>query len=221
MSCNEKNEEGGPLFNEFKRKVMSRDPDVDTSFGIRFLPDGTMKMGNKLVTIDQDDNIHVENKVYAGTPGLWRLITGVTRDQIGHVDYEYTQFDLLEYVNLMKQTSAMHQDYDPNNLNPRQNKSWKWRKFLKEMWEDFKKERESAVGEGLNVHDPQEFYIQKGGLCCRVQTRGDGLFLSPSVPYFRGDGLFLKVGGNFYDGKGLLKGKDSFVKKYPLLTILL
>ena len=81
--------------------------------------------------------------------------------------------------------------------------------------------REAAVGDGLKANESREFYLQKGRLCCRIQTRGDGLFLSPSVPYFRGDGLFLKVGGNFYDGKHLLTGKDSFVNRYPLLKILL
>ena len=70
--------------------------------------------------------------------------------------------------------------------------------------------REAAVGEGLKVNDSHEFYLQKGRLCCRVQTKGDGLFLSPSVPYFRGDGLFLKVGGNFYDGKKFVDRKRQF-----------
>ena len=40
-------------------------------------------MGGKLVQIDRDDNIHVDGEVYDGTSGLWRLITGVRKDQIG------------------------------------------------------------------------------------------------------------------------------------------
>ena len=65
-------DDGGPRrhFRRFKAKVLSQDPDVDTSFGIRFLDDGRTAMGNKVVTIDEYDEIHVENEIYYGTKGL-------------------------------------------------------------------------------------------------------------------------------------------------------
>ena len=142
----EEENENRQYFHNFKMKVLSRDPDVDTSFGIYFTPDGTTKMGNKVVRIDRNDNIHVGNQNYEGTQGLWRLITGVSRDQIGDVDHEYTNVDLLEYVDLIKQTSVLHKDFDPDNPQPRSNRSWKWRHFLKLLWESIRKEQTEEEG---------------------------------------------------------------------------
>ena len=201
-------------------KILSRDPDVDT-FGIYFTPDGTTKMGNKVVRIDRNDNIHVGNQTYEGTQGLWRLITGVTRDQIGDVDHEYTNVDLLEYVDLIKQTSVLHKDFDPDNPHPRSNRSWKWRQFLKLLWESIRKERnEEVVGSGL-LRDPIracKLYVQKRGKCCRVRQSGNGLYLSPYPPNrSSGDGLFLQAGGTLYDGRG----SNSPLRNIPIMNILL
>ena len=214
-------------FNQFKMKVLSRDQDVDTSFGIYFTPDGTTRMGNKVVRIDRNDNIHVGNQTYEGTKGLWRLITGVTRDQIGDVDHEYTKYDLLEYVELIKQTSVLHKDFDPDDPQPRSNRSWKWRNFLKALWESIRKERNEKEegGAGLPLRDPIracKLYVQKGGKCCRVRQSGNGLYLSP-YPTNRssGDGLFLRAGGTLYDGRGLLLGSNSPFQNIPILNILL
>ena len=221
-------------FNRFKAKVLARDADVDTSFGLRFLEDGkTIMMGDKVVRVDRDDNIHVENEFYLGTKGLWNLITGMTENQVGYVDEDYTPFDLLEYVKLIKQTSVLHHDFNPDNPRPKANSSWKWKRFLKPLWEDLKNEQRSSSGSGLRrarrqrsslLQDPvksYKTYIQKKNKCYRVQTvkDGDGLFLSPAhlQRHFGGNGLFLKRGRRIYDGRGLLLGDNSPLKDIPIL----
>ena len=97
----------GPLAREFKIKILTRDPDVDTSFGLYFFEDGhTTKMGNKIVKID-GDNLIVDNVVYTGTKGFWTLITGVTENQIGNMDEEFSEADLRQYLELLQQTSVL------------------------------------------------------------------------------------------------------------------
>ena len=112
----------GPLARRFKRKMLARDPDVDTSFGIRFTPNGRTAMGRKYVTIDGDDII-VDGDIYKGTEGLWALITGATKDQMGDLGTTFTENDLLEYIRLVRQTSVLHQNFDPENNYPRSNSS--------------------------------------------------------------------------------------------------
>ena len=215
-------------FSQFKARILARAPDVvDTSFGLRFLEDGkTIMMGDKVVKVDRDDNLHVENEFYLGTKGLWNLITGMTENQIGYVDEDYTPFDLLEYVKLIKQTSVLHHDFNPDNPRPRANSSWKWKQFLKPLWDDLKNERSSGSGLSRRDHRLQDpvksykTYIQKKNKCYRVQTVGDGLFLSPAHlrRHFSGNGLFLKRGRRIYDGRRLLLSKDSPLRKYiPIL----
>ena len=224
---------GGRYFRQFKSKVLAREPDVDTSFGLHFLEDGeTIMMGDKVVRVDRYDDLHVENEMYYGTKGLWSLITGVTKDQIGYLDQDYTSQDLLEYVRLIRQTNVLHRNFDPDNPHPRANSSWKWKHFLKSLWESFKEhnfdddeeDEDDEETTGLGLQDPvksYKTYIQKKGKCYRVQTVGDGLFLSPAHlrrQRFSGNGLFLKRGRRIYDGRGLLLSKNSPLKRHiPIL----
>jgi len=133
----------GPLAREFKIKILMRDPDVDTSFGLYFSEDGHTKMGNKLVKI-VGDNLIVDNEFYTGTKGLWTLITGVTKNQVGDIDGKYKDADLYQYIKLLRQTNALHQDFDPENPHPRSNRSWKWKNLLKNIWEELNKQENEA-----------------------------------------------------------------------------
>ena len=90
---------------------------------------GRNAMGNKYVTIDGNDII-VDGQIYTGTKGLWSLITGVTKRQIGEkVGQKITQDDILKYITLLSQTNVLHKDFDPKNPYPRWNASWKWKHF--------------------------------------------------------------------------------------------
>ncbi len=134
---------------EFKRKILARDPDVDTSFGIHFSQDGSSSMGSESVTIRGDDII-VGNEVYYGTEGLWRLITGVKENQIGEIGVDFTNEDLKQYIRLLRQTNVLHQNYDPNNPRPRSSSSWKWKVILKPLWNKFREEEDSGKdGSGI------------------------------------------------------------------------
>ena len=146
----------GPLARQFKFKILTRDPDVDTSFGLYFSgEDGhTTKMGNKIVKI-VGDNLIVNNDVYTGTKGLWTLITGVTKNQIGNINENFSEADLYQYIKLLKQTSALHQDYDPENTHPRSSRSWKWKHLLKDIWDKLNKEKDVINSADNDGHDEE------------------------------------------------------------------
>ena len=67
-------DEFGPLESSYRNRYMSRADDIDTSFGISFLPNGEPYIGNTPIKIE-DDDIIIYSEVYPGTPGLWSLIT--------------------------------------------------------------------------------------------------------------------------------------------------
>ena len=60
--------------------------------------------------------------IITGTKGLWTLITGVTKNQIGNIDEKYNMADLYQYIKLLRQTSALHQNFDPEDPHPRSNR---------------------------------------------------------------------------------------------------
>ena len=123
----------GPLAREWKNKMLSQDPDVDTSFGIRFVTDGATAMGNRYVNID-GNNLIVAGKEYKGTEGLWNLITGTTKDELTR----YTKIEMTNYIDLLWTTSVLHRDFDPSNPHPRANGAWKWKNLLNRIWYGWK-----------------------------------------------------------------------------------
>jgi hypothetical protein len=52
-----------------------RKRNLDKDFGIRRDVDGTFRIGNSIIDIDQNTNVHVQGKLYKGTRGLFELLT--------------------------------------------------------------------------------------------------------------------------------------------------
>jgi hypothetical protein len=217
-------DEYGPLATEFRARYASRDPNVDTTFGITYLRDGRTVIANTPVTISGDDII-IYDEVYDGTPGLWALLTETQEDKLGKG--KWTQDDVDNYAAILGVTNVLHEDYDSENPNPRASKSWKWRKILKPIWQQLKREESSGSGLLLPQHPVPgcRVYLNKNGHCCMVQTTrsGKGLHLSPHPPIggIFGNGLYLKAGSTLYDGHGLLLGPNSPFKSIPILGLLL
>ena len=100
--------------------MRQQDRDLDTSFGVYVDRNNIPKIGSKSISIF-GDNIIIDGKLYRGTLGLWSLIT----------EKNPKDDDLEACKELMEQTNALHRDFDPDNPNPRSNKSKKWEKILK------------------------------------------------------------------------------------------
>ena len=86
-------------------------------------------IGDKLIDII-GDNIIIDDEVYIGTPGLWSLITDKTSKECDDNDYN-------RYKELLHETNALYQHYDPRSNYPRANKSRKWNVILRPIWDEF------------------------------------------------------------------------------------
>ena len=99
----------GPFAETFLQKYMDSDKkQIGTTFGIRY-DNGVPMIGGKVIKID-GDNIVIDDdgddEVYVGAPGLWSLTTD-------KVPKNYNERDLERYKELLHETSALYQDYDP------------------------------------------------------------------------------------------------------------
>ena len=110
-------------FGEIAKEYL-KDPDRDTTFGIRN-EEGLYYICNKQATI-VNNNIIVDGEKFRGTPGLWELIMSKNPEDFTKEDYE-------NYAKLMVKTNALYRNYDPNNPNQRSSKSDKWN-LIRLIW---------------------------------------------------------------------------------------
>ena len=105
-------------------KEYLKDPDSDTTFGIRN-EKGLYYIGNKQATI-VNNNIIIGDENFEGTPGLWDLIMSKNPKY-------FTEDDYKNYTRLMLKTNALHRDNNPKSLYPKSGRSDKWR-LVKYIW---------------------------------------------------------------------------------------
>ena len=158
-------------------------------------------IGNGRVKIDGDD-IVIDDEVYDGTAGLWSLITD-------KIPKGYDERDLERYGELLHETSAMHQHYDPRNKYPRASGSKKWTNILRPIWNEFlvtgiesdDDVRDSLDGTRIDdddvfhdssttdreennkrdgfLGDGMKMYLQKDGRCFGIRKNGKGITFTP------------------------------------------
>ena len=116
-------------FIKFYKDENIRKSKIDTTFGIRD-EGGIWKIGNKRVTLTPDDDMVVGDETYKGTIGFWSLV-------VLKSPHSYTTDDLNRYKELLHETSAMHQEYDPLSHHPRANRYKKWKNILSPIWKEF------------------------------------------------------------------------------------
>ena len=81
--------------------LLDRYKDKDQYFAIHE-EEGHLILGDRIIDIDQDSNIHLDDRTYKGTPGLWEMIMETTPrvNQIPEVDMENYK-ELAVRTNLM------------------------------------------------------------------------------------------------------------------------
>ena len=99
---------------------------ADKTFGLRD-KDGKFYIGNKEAKI-KERNIIVDNKEYAGTPGLWELIVARSPD-----DNIFTDGDYDNYAEIMHSTNALRRNSDESETKPKANNCWKWKHILNQF----------------------------------------------------------------------------------------
>ena len=79
---------------------------LDQYFGI-YEKDGIYMMGDKEINVDKDDNIHVDEAIFKGTKGLWRLVMMKKPDV-------YDKEDIRDYQELIIRTSVLDVPHTTN-----------------------------------------------------------------------------------------------------------
>ena len=191
---------------------------IDSIFGIRKEGD-IWKIGNKRVTLNPDDSIVVGEEIYEGTPGFWSLVVEKNPKSFTPVDYK-------RYKELLHETSALHQDYNPLSHHPRANRSKKWKKILAPVWREFQEEGIVEDEESSSVHgEGIRMYLRKEGKCYDLKKSVDGAMQispRPKLTGVCGDGLYLRYpGSGIHSGEGFILGKNSPFKNIPILGWIL
>ena len=119
---------------------------ADKTFGLRD-KDGKIFFGNKEAKT-KENNIIVDDKEYAGTPGLWKLIVTTNPDE-----KIFTNGDYDNYAEIMNSTNALRRNNDESITKPKANKSWKWKRILKPIWD----EKDLYTGNGITPSVPSHF----------------------------------------------------------------
>ena len=132
---------------------------IDLSFGL-YARNGKFKIGNKEVNIE-DNDIKVDDIIFEGTPGFWELVT--SKDPKPE---NYTEEDLEKYQRLVILTNTAYRGNDPNSNKPKSSGSPKWKKIIRPIWEQIKKQKEDEDED----EEPQP------------STSGTGLKILPSDP---------------------------------------
>ena len=172
-------DEFGPVANAYRNRWMSRDGDIDTSFGINF-HDGEPYIATTPIKIEGDDII-IYDEVYHGTPGLWRLITEKSKEKI---EGGYDEHDLTEYEGILRQTNVLHQDYNPNSVYPRSNSSWKWKTILAPIWKKLREESgDESRGSGLVLKKFGRIWKAKRHSGKRFRKLRDGIYHKGLILY--------------------------------------
>ena len=173
------------------RDDVNRKENIDDIFGIR--KEGNIwKIGNKRVTLNPDDSMVVEEEIYEGTPGFWSLVVEKNPKTFSPTDYK-------RYKELLHETSALHQEYNPLSHYPRANKSKKWKKILAPIWREFQEEGIVEEEETDKSGEGVKMYLQKEGKCYDLKKTVHGaLQISPrpKLTGVCGDGLYLRYPGS-------------------------
>src|SRR5688572_17959565 len=126
----------GEIAAEYLQRYASNDKSTDKKFGIHS-KDGIFYIGDTPITI-QGDDITVKDKTYAGTPGLWELLTLEEPN-----DSIYKDKDHNDYEEIMWETNAMSQSKNPNK--PKSSGGKKWKNIIKHIWNKRKKTGKGVV----------------------------------------------------------------------------
>ena len=136
------------------------------------------KIGSEPIKTEEN-NIILDDIVYEGTPGLWKLITSKNIPDIS----EYEAKDFYNYIYLMANTNTAHINYNPNKKYRGGNNN-KMNNLIKPFVKVFKDEGDNELIDKIEKH----FNIKTGEETNEDKddphpsTSGTGLTILPSDP---------------------------------------
>ena len=160
----------GPLAVDSLLKAFTK-KDIDKFYGI-YAEDGKFKIGSKEVNIE-DNNIKVDGIIFEGTPGFWELVTSKNPNP-----ENYTDEDLSKYQRLVISTNTAYRNNNPTQNYPKQSKGNKWKKLIKPIWENIKKQKDKDETEDEEEGNANSLFDDDP----QPGTSGSGLKILPSDP---------------------------------------
>ena len=161
-------QEYGPIATENLKKYVTPGIGGDLTCGVYFKEGKGEYIGSKPIKID-DNNIIIDDTIFKGTPGLWKLITSKNIPDIS----EYKAGDLRDYIIIMTITNTAHVNYDPHQKYKGGNNK-KMNDLIKPFVKTLKNEGENALIDKIEEHFEQE--------TGEDEYKGDGLTILPSDP---------------------------------------
>lgn len=104
-------------------------------------------IGKDPVNFD-DNDIIIKEKIYKGTPGLWRLLT--YKELIDK--QSYTPEDLKTYKEILFETESIYQNNNKSSRNPKSSVSNKYKMMIKPMYNEIKESTSQTKGGGLKKY---------------------------------------------------------------------
>ena len=98
----------GKVAGPYVMSYLYNSPSLDTDFGIRKDDDGDFRICRSFIEIGENSEIYIDGKTYAGTPGLYELIT---RKKVNK--YLITTRDLKNYRRILEVSSAHKKHNNP------------------------------------------------------------------------------------------------------------
>ena len=179
-----------------------------------------MMIGSRHVTVGPHDEINAGNVTFPASSGFWSLVTEKQ-------PRDYTDKDLDQYKELLHETDALYDEYDPWTGYSRSSGSQKWGTILGKIWREFQKEGIATRAEDFDQPDydaDTSMYIQKDGRSYDLSRGRDGsmrISPRPDLTDVEGDGLYLRRrGSGVVRGEGLILGPDSPFQSIPLLNLI-
>ena len=73
---------------------------------------------------------------------------------------KYNEADVYQYIKLLQQISALHQNVDLKDPHPSSSRSWKWKNFLKNILEQLNKQEDVVNDERGEENENQRQDIE-------------------------------------------------------------
>jgi len=140
---------------------------------------GQFYIGKDPIEIDGNDLV-IKGERYRGTQGLWQLIT-MKEPELGFP----TKNDMKKYGEIMVKADAIIYPDNPETLYER--KSFKWKKFIKPIWDEYekktkqkakrkaKRQHKKTQGQGFLPSDPNALCERLALLMASKQAGNTGL----------------------------------------------
>ena len=151
----------------------------DELFGINRKKDNYYYLGNKIISVDDNNIITVEKskREFKGTPGMWELIMSKNPT-------DYTYEDFKNYKDLMTITNAIYRNDNPKEKHPKPANNDKWKYIVGPIW---------YMNKGFNENDAfkmakdpgyKKTIIRRMGRRSRSEEKyeGEGVVVIPSDP---------------------------------------